>query len=372
MTKKLNKLAAVIVVASMLISCLCFGGSAIDSSFGGTPTGNEAMSIGLTASADSVEPGDVVTFTVRLSNNYNVVAMFWPVLYSTDFFELVDGSVTSPIDNVTAVPGTTTTTTDSSFIPSAYSATHSVIGIQWIANGTADSGIGSFSSGTAADCFTLQLKVKDSATGTGTVLIPADYDGYYYSGVNDPSDVMTYYNSATPFSFTFADPISYSFGSAAEPELVAADGFQVKLISFDGDDKQYLCGFDTAAILDEGGDFKDQFVVNNGTYTVSQDMFATGTVVTVYDSKGDVFAEYEIIFFGDTDGDGLTNVNDISDLSDMYNYAREFSGAYYYAGDIVADSETSISIDVNDIGAASDLYNYNIVYTMNMQLHIPG
>lgn len=372
MTKKLNKLAAVIVVASMLISCLCFGGSAIDSTFGGTPTGNEAMSIGLTASADTVEPGQVVTFTVRLSNNYNAVTMFWPVLYSTDFFELVEGSVTSPIDNVTAVPGTTTTTTDSSFVPSAYADTHSVIGIQWVASGTADNGIGSFSSGVAADCFTVQLKVKDTATGTGSVLIPADYNGYYYSGVNDPSDAYTYYNSATPFNFTFADAISYSLGGAyVEPELVAADGFSVKFISFDEDEKQYLCGFDAVAILEEGGDFKEQFVVNNGTYTVSQDMFATGTVVTVYDSTGAEYAQYEIIFFGDTNGDGAVDINDIGTMSELYNFAREIEGAQYYAGDVKADDEASINIDVNDIGTASSLYNYNISFNLNMQLHKP-
>jgi len=372
MTKTFKKFAAVIVVASLLVSCFGFGGSAIDSSFGGTPTGNEAMSIGLTASADTVQPGDVVAFTVRLSNNYNAVTMFWPVLYSTEFFELVDGSVTSPIDNVTAVAGTTTTTTDSSFVPSAYSATHSVIGIQWVASGTADYGIGSFSSGTAVDCFTVQLKVKDSATGTGTVLIPADFDGYYYSGVNDPSDAMTYYNSETPFNFTFADPISYSLASAAEPELVAAEGFSVTVMTFDGDDNMYLAGFDPVAIVEEGGDFKDQFVVNNGTYSVSQDLFATGTKVTVYDTQGNVHSEYTIIFFGDTDGDGETTVNDISEMSDMYNFAREFEGAQYYAGDVCADDPSSITVDINDISVASDLYNYNISYTLNMQLHMPG
>ena len=372
MPKKVNKLAAVIVVASLLISCLCFNGTAIDSSFGGTPTGNEAMSIGLTASADSVEPGDVVTFTVRLSNNYNAVTMFWPVLYSTEFFELVDGSVTSPIDNVTAVPGTTTTTTDSSFIPSAYSATHSVIGIQWVASGN-NGGIAVFNSGVAADCFTVQLKVKDSATGTGTVLIPADFDGYYYSGVNDPSDVMTYYNSATPFNFTFADPVSYTIGGAyVEPELVAAEGYQVKLITFDEDDNQYLCGFNAAEIIDEDGDFKDQFVVNNGTYTVSDDKFATGTVVTVYDSNGDIFAEYEIIFFGDANGDGMTTNDDIGTASDLYNYAVDLTGAKYYAADLFAESATSVNIDITDIGLLSDLYNYSISYSIAMQLHEPA
>lgn len=373
MTKTFKKFAAVIVVASLLVSCFCFGGSAIDSSFGGTPTGNEAMSIGLTASADSVEPGDVVTFTVRLSNNYNAITMFWPILYSTDFFELVDGSVTSPIDNVTAAAGTTTTTTDSSFIPSAYAATHSVIGIQWVAGGTADGGVAVFNSGVAADCFTVQLKVKDTATGTGTVLIPADYDGYYYSGVSDPSDPLTYYNSATPFNFTFADAVNFRIGAAyVEPELVAADGFSVKLITFDGDDTQYLCGFDPVAIIDEGGDFKDQFVVNNGTYTVSQDMFATGTVVTVYDSTGAVFATYEIIMFGDTNGDGSIDASDIADASDMYNYAREFEGAFYYAGDIYADDEFSINVDAADISVLSDLYNYNISNTLEMQMHVPA
>lgn len=372
MTKTFKKFAAVIVVASLLVSCFCFGGSAIDSSFGGTPTGNEAMSIGLTASADSVEPGDVVTFTVRLSNNYNAITMFWPILYSTDFFELVDGSVTSPIDNVTAAAGTTTTTTDSSFIPSAYTATHSVIGIQWVAGGTADGGVAVFNSGVAADCFTVQLKVKDTATGTGTVLIPADYDGYYYSGVSDPSDPLTYYNSATPFNFTFADAVSFRIGAAyVEPELVAADGFSVKLITFDGDDTQYLCGFDPVAIIDEGGDFKEQFVVNNGTFTVSDDMFATGTVVTVYDSTGAVYAEYPIIFFGDTNGDGMTNADDITSIADIYNYASEIEGAYYYAADMLIDDEATIIIDANDITVAADIYNYAAFYTLKMQLHIP-
>lgn len=372
MTKTFKKFAAVIVVASLLVSCFGFGGSAIDSSFGGTPTGNEAMSIGLTASADSVEPGDVVTFTVRLSNNYNAITMFWPILYSTEFFELVDSSVTSPIDNVTAAAGTTTTTTDSSFIPSAYAATHSVIGIQWVAGGTADGGVAVFNSGVAADCFTVQLKVKDTATGTGTVLIPADYDGYYYSGVSDPSDPLTYYNSATPFNFTFADAVSYTIGAAyVEPELVAAEGYSVQFISFDGDEKQYLCGFDAAEIIDNGGDFKDQFVVNNGTFTVSRDMFATGTVVTVYDSKGDVFAEYEIIFFGDANGDGAVDGADIGIMADTYNYAIEPTGVMYYASDVYADDKYTITVDGADIGLAAELYNYMVTYDIKMQTHTP-
>ncbi len=371
MTKKLNKLAAVIVVASMLISCLSFGGGAIDSSFGGAPTGNEAMSIGLTASADTVEPGAVVTFTVRLSNNYNAVTMFWPVLYSTDFFEFVDGSVTSPIDSVTAVPGSTTVTEESSFVPSAYAGTHSVVGIQWVASGTADNGIGSFSSGVAADCFTLQLKVKDTATGTGTVLIPADYDGYYYSGVNDPSDAYTYYNSATPFNFTFADPVSYTLASAADPELVAAEGFDVQFISFDGDDKQYLCGFDVVDIVDNGNDFRNQFVVNNGTYTVSSEMFATGNVVTVYNAAGEVFAEYEIIFFGDANGDGVVDGVDISIMADTFNYAIEPSGSSYYASDVYADDKYSICVDGADISFAADIFNYAVTSNIKIQTHTP-
>lgn len=373
MTKTFKKFAAVIVVASLLVSCLCFGGSAIDSTFGGTPTGNEAMSIGLTASADSVQPGDVVTFTVRLSNNYNAITMFWPILYSTDFFELVDGSVTSPIDNVTAAAGTTTTTTDSSFIPSAYAGTHSVIGIQWVAGGTAEGGVAVFNSGVAADCFTVQLKVKDTATGTGTVLIPEDFDGYYYSGVNDPSDPLTYYNSATPFNFTFADAVSFTIGGAyVEPELVAADGYSVKLVTFEDDETQYLIGFDPVAIIDEGGDFKEQFVVNNGTFTVSQDLFATGTVVTVYDSNGEVYAEYPIIFFGDTNGDGATTIDEVTDISAMYNFASEAEGAYYYAGDIIADEADTIYISIDDIAAAADLYNFVMGYTLEMQLHVPA
>ncbi len=373
MTKKLNKLAAVIVVASMLISCLCFGGNALDlPTFTGAPTGDEAMSIGLTASADSVQPGDVVMFTVRLSNNYNAITMFWPVLYSTDFFEVVEGSLTSPINDVTAAPGTTAEpTTDPSFIPAKYADSYSVFGIQWVAGATADKTVGVFNSGSAVDCFTFQLKVKEGATGSGSVLIPPEYDKYYYSGVNDPSDALTYYETSTPFAFTFADPITYTLASAADPELVAAEGFDVQFISFDGDDTQYLCGFDVVDIVDNGNAFTDQFVVNNGTYTVSDSMFATGTVVTVYNAAGEVFAEYEIIYFGDANGDGAVDAADISVMADIYNFIIEPTGALYYAADIYADDYYSICVDSADISAAADIYNFVVSSDLNMQTHRP-
>ena len=152
-------------------------------------------------------------------------------------------------------------------------------------------------------------------------------------------------------------------------EVSTAHGY---IFTFEDDETQYLIGFDAYEIVENGGDFKEQFVVNNGTFTVSDDMFATGTVVTVYDSTGAEYAQYVIIFFGDINGDGAVDVSDIADASDAYNFSIELTGANYYASDIFADDEYSISLDVSDIALLSDLYNYATEWTINMQTHVPA
>ena len=129
MTRKLRKIAALVLSLAMLVSCFALNAFAV-----GTATGNEAMNVGLALSADTAEPGTEVTVTVSISNNYNATTMRWPVLYSTDMFELVEDSLVANINSVTSVAGSTTTTTNEEFVPAAYADDYSAFTIQWIAN----------------------------------------------------------------------------------------------------------------------------------------------------------------------------------------------------------------------------------------------
>ena len=337
MTRKMKKIASLFLAVAMLVSCFTFTGSAAEAAIG-----SEAMSVGLALSAESANPGDIITVTISISNNYNATAMRWPVLYSKDFFEVVDGSATTPIDSVVTTAGTTTYGDDSGFIPADYADTHSAYVIQWRAN-AADGVLGAYNSGVAAECFTFQLKVLDTASGSGTVLIPANSEYFYDSAITDPADItLENLYEATNLQVTVSEAATVAIASAADPELVAADGYSVRTIQFDGDDATYLCGFDLGA-YDDGISFEEMFVVNNGSYTVTGD-WGTGAVVTVLDASGAEFASYTVIIFGDTNGDAVIDPSDAMAMSFYISGDLESEGVYYYAADLYADNEYSVYI----------------------------
>ena len=378
MTKTMKKLFAVLVSAALLVSCFAFTGNAW-----GTPTGTEAMTVGLTLDKAEANPGDTVTVTVRLANNYNAVTMRWPVLFSKAFFELdgENGGLAAPINTVVSVPGSADGSTSADFIPAAYAADYDALTIQWIAGGDVTTGIvGAFTSAEAVDCFTFTLKVKDDAEGTGSVFIPADSAYFYYTGINDPADATTSYTSGTPFTFTIGEAQTVTAITAvADPVLTAAEGFNVCVMTFDDDDTEYLVGFDAEEILDNGGDYCDQFVVENGSYTVSDDTLKTGETVTVYNAAGEVYKTYTIIFFGDVNGDGSIDVDDASQIVYMMEYIitePEQISVYAADVDVASGEETFVdlasSIDINDYNQIIYFNEYLIARDAIPQTHNPA
>ncbi len=348
MTRKMKKFASLFLAVAMLVSCFTFTGSAAEAAIG-----SETMSVGLALSAESANPGDIITVTISISNNYNATAMRWPVLYSKDFFEVVDGSATAPIDSVVTTAGSTSYGDNSGFIPASYADSHSAYVIQWRAN-AADGVMGAYNSGVAAECFTFQLKVLDTASGSGTVLIPANSEYFYDSAITDPTDItLENLYEATNLQVTVSDAATVAVASAAEPELVAAEGFSVRTIQFDGDDATYLCGFDLGA-YEDGTSFEEMFVINNGSYTVTGD-WGTGAVVTVLDASGAEFASYTVIIFGDTNGDAVIDPSDAMTMSFYISGDLESEGVYYYAADLYADNEYSVYIDPSDLSVV-DVY----------------
>lgn len=345
----------------MLISCSVFGGSALE-----TPYGNEHLEIGLSLSSDTVSPGDEVTVTLSILNNYNAVTMFWPVIFSSDFFELVgeDGGLTAGIDSVTSLAGSTTSSLDDRFLPDGTAEGYSAFGIQWIAGvrgAQAEGGalIGAFNSAEAVECFSFRLKVKDDAEGSGTVYIPQTSDRFTYTGIKDVTDATTSYSSATPFDFVIGEPAVCTIAAAGEPTIVAADGYDVKLRTFPDDETEYLVGFNAYEITEGESEFTDQFTVENGYFEVDGD-FATGTEVSVYYPDGTLYKTYPIIFFGDCTGDGNVDGMDITYIVSLMTFDHEMGDIYGYAADVFVEDDDECNADGLDLTTIINIITYDI------------
>lgn len=351
MTRKLRKIAALVLSFAMLVSCFALNAFAED-----TSTGNEAMNVGLALSAETAEPGTEVTVTVSISNNYNAATMRWPVLYSTDMFELVENSLVANIDGVTSVAGSTTTTTNEEFIPAAYAEDYSAFTIQWIANSDGTT-IGAFNSATPVACFSFRLKVREDVSGKGTVLIPETSEHFYKMAVSDTADATSFYTA--PVTFTVSDAATLEIKSAyVAPKLVAlgdtiidkANGF-IYGLPFDGSLTEDMAG----CLKVEG---EGEIVT---TWADGADGFGTGAKVELYDVNNAVVETYFIVIFGDSDGNGYVDDFDMNDPSDylMFNeYIYEYSDltlANAFAMDINADG----GVDDFDIAIIEDYVMFN-------------
>ena len=80
--KMLKKVTAVLAVLLLVLGTMSIGAVAA----------GETGTIGITIRADKTDylyPGDIVTFTMNVSTNFNYIGMRWPVMYSLKAFEPV-------------------------------------------------------------------------------------------------------------------------------------------------------------------------------------------------------------------------------------------------------------------------------------------
>ena len=78
-------------------------------------------------------------------------------------------------------------------------------------------------------------------------------------------------------------------------------------------------------------------IVSNGVH-----LWGTGSTITVYNNQKRV--DYTVVITGDSNGDGVCDVMDASQLSVVINNLGEFEGCYEKAADINGDG----AVDVND------------------------
>ena len=94
---------------------------------------------------------------------------------------------------------------------------------------------------------------------------------------------------------------------AHEPELVVPEESDIYV----NEEKAEICGIPENTSLRA---FEAQLSVNGGYAEIEAlgRAVGTGTVINVYDNNGDLFKSYTVIIFGDLDGNGRVNANDVA------------------------------------------------------------
>ncbi len=112
--------------------------------------------------------------------------------------------------------------------------------------------------------------------------------------VTGNSSIMSDYAS---YSFPVANAVKLLEYPNAEPTLYKIDGSTTVI----NDTNSFIYG------IEQGFTSLESYIgVNDGTYELipTENGYGTGTIVRVLTNSGEVYRDYEIVIFGDTDGDG--------------------------------------------------------------------
>ena len=107
------------------------------------------------------------------------------------------------------------------------------------------------------------------------------------------------------------------------------------------------------------------FEVNNGSIAFERYIsgrianFSTGSKVIVKDNEGNIDSEYQIVIFGDLDGNGRIVLNDVTELLAYVDGDIELTGAFLKAADINFDGEVTYDDGVILSNIFDGTYTYN-------------
>ena len=355
--KVFKKVATVILALLLVLSTMSIAVNAVGE------TGN----VWITMSADKTDnlyPGDIVTFTINIKNDFNYTCMRWPVMYTLKAFEPVianDGTGDRDYGNVQGFMGSNSgyeSILESAELPSSSTAfggtytkaNYGGILLQWTA-GTTGSGMAYYHEANGSACITFQLRVKSGYTsnrGVATVIIPTTTQAktlFYYQGIADPTDPTTLYEmSNTSCTVTSTGATVNIISEAAA--IVGKAGTDTVL----DDENGYIYGLTGifTNLVEFGPDTAEQFITLKGkaTYTLEPNewgVYSTGAVLHGFDADGNSIGDYTVVVFGDVDGNGSVDVADISAFNSALVYNEEWAwgdpidNAKYLACDTNAD-----------------------------------
>lgn len=327
--KKFKKLLSVFLTAVMLISIF-----AITSSAEG-----EYAAVTIKTDNDVVVAGDIVTVTVNVATNYNSTSMRWPVLFSSDYFELVENSASATSDLIifggSVAP--IVINSEKSFTSEYTSENYSSIVFQW--QGLAEQqAFRVFNKPSGMDCFTFKLKVKETVpmNSEGNIFIPENSTLFYKQMMVDTE------GGIVPDNFVQLQTLQFEFANAKvtnpAPVLSPVEGSGTVIDRENG----IIRGINPGVI-----DNLDDYLVANlpGEMVVTpstDNRMGTGTKVELV-LRGVVLETYTVIIAGDVNGDAFVDHTDyiLYDLSESNEIT--FDDNKKLAAEITGDGEVNVS-----------------------------
>ena len=322
---KAKKAIGVILAVVMLATMFAFGSLAV------TP-GNATFTV--TPSATQVEVGDTVTVTVAVTTDYYAGPIGVPVHYDAALFDYVEGSFTPNTDIYGAGAADTNFFNNNACFTVAFAPKSEVAG----AKATVLNDV---------TLFTFQLTAK--ANGVSPVQLKAEdqkalgnMTGKLYCG-QKANATITSEDIMIGQTFTLNNS-SVTIGSAAAPELQlsetgAANGVIIDRVSMCNDGNGFIYGIDT----DQGASIEEALTTPAGSIRVtenSQGAMSTGATIELLDGSGNVLETYIFVFFGDVNGNGMVDPDDVTAVTGIAGW-MDFD---YSAGD---GTPESIAMDIN-------------------------
>ena len=339
--KKSRRLVSLLIALFLAFGCFSFGAFAA-----GTPVGNESMQVVVSADKETAYAEEYVTVTFNVKNNYNATCMRFPVLFTGSIFEVDNAQFNlQKLGSLITLPGSlgANTASNPAFYPAGYSASeYGAVLIQWV-GGVQSGTYGCYNQPSGQDCFSFRLKIKQGASGVGTILIPSGSNLFYYQAMNNPNDGNSVYTMSADSCLMTFTPDTVTAASQA-PDIAAVAGSTTVIDRENG----FIYG------LMDGLTSLDGYVEPIGGATLQviasdEGHCGTGTVVNVLAGEA-VVKTFIVVIFGDVNGDCAINAvdDDTCNLVQnwMLNWDPDTQAHYYKAGDINVDGRVD-SVDAD-------------------------
>ena len=330
-----KKILAILLAVTLALSLF-----AISASAAGTPTGSEAMTVTITTDNETYEAESAVQVKVTIASNYNVPSFRFPIMFDSEVYELPT-IIGLKAYNTCASSGTINSNTadGANFIPEAYDpSAFGCILVQWTASVT-NGEVGHINNEEGELAFTFELKTKSSAVGkTGTIFIPAESDLFYYQAIENPADATSfYYLDATTCAMTFVEANAMVVGE--QVALVPNEDYGTPGIV----DEENRIIYGLSEGISSNAEIKE-YVKATGKAVIrstpTEFGYGTGTVVSLNIDAVPV-KSYDLVIFGDIDGDAICDSNDLA-----------FVISYSNASSVCSDPTVLLAADLTNDGVA--------------------
>ncbi|MBQ7548273.1 MAG: dockerin type I repeat-containing protein [Clostridia bacterium] len=354
--KMVKKVFAVAIAIVMALSVLGVCASAL-----GTANGDEYMTVNVTTNKSTYSPSETVIVTVSIKNNYNATCFRFPILFDSSVYEMPT-LINLTTYNSCNTKGTiaSNTSNNGQFIPSNYSSdSFGCVLVQWTASVTGGT-VGAINSPDGETAFSFELKTKSAAAGkTGTILIPAESDLFYYQAIQDTTDATTlYYMDSSSCTMTFT------------PANASVVGESVALVPNSANNSQAVIDEDTGVVSGLGvnmGSAEDvrYYLAATGGATIRvtpTDLgYGTGSTVSLV-VDGQVVKSYQILVYGDVDGSAGIDGYDTSIVLNVNLGSSSLEDAAFAAADLTGDGSVDgfdLSVFLNVVSGVVEIDQAN-------------